>query len=184
MAIASRFVTAEEFEAMTDLPPGRYDLVRGEIIQMSPAGWKHGKVALRVGQLLGNFLEREQLGDAYGAETGFVLSVEPPIVLAPDAAFVRKDRLHLVQREEGFFPGYPDLAVEIISPSDRPTPVMTKVFEYLEAGTPLVWVVDPEDQTVMVFDHLGSGRKLVPGDTLDGGDVLPGFSVPVEHLFA
>ncbi|MEO6596904.1 MAG: Uma2 family endonuclease [Planctomycetota bacterium] len=160
----------------------RHELVRGELRRMSAAAPLHGFVAMRIGRHLANFVEEHSLGAVFAAETGFVLERNPDTVLAPDVAFVRQERL---PREfaPGFFPGPPDLAVEVPSPRDSHGDVQEKVLSWLQHGARLVWVVDPKPRRVTVYRTTRDVLVLGAGDPLDGGDVVPGFTVSVEALF-
>lgn len=178
--VATGSFTVEDLARLDD-GAARYDLIRGELIKMNPAGFRHGNIALRIGRYLDEFVEKNRLGMAAGAETGFKLG--PDTVLAPDAAFVRTDRLPPESDWDGFIPVAPDLVVEIVSPSDRARYVMDKVMEYLDAGVRLVWIVEPRRRTVAVYRADHAGRVLTKSDTLDGEDVLPGFSLAVSELF-
>ena len=140
-------------------------------------------IALRMGGLLLDFVESRGLGVVLGAETGFRIASNPDTVRAPDVAVIRNQGIG-GGLPDGFFPGAPDLAVEVLSPNDRAGDVLAKVQDWLNAGTAAVWVVDPKTQTVTIY---GADRKaaiLTSTDTLSGGDLLPGFSVPVADLFA
>ena len=181
MATAQPITTAEQLFQAPDL--GRCELLRGELIMMSPAGSKHGMIALRIGRLLSDFVEPRGLGIILGAETGFRVASNPDTVLAPDAAFIRSraDRRRICPT--AIFPGPPDLAVEVLSPNDRAGEVLAKVQDWLSAGCAGVWVVDPKSQTVTVY---GADRKaaiLTAGESLTGGELLPGFSTPVAGIF-
>ena len=123
------------------------------------------------------------LGETYLAETGFHLETDPDHVLAPDVAFVTKEREEALPNEDGYFRGPPDLAVEVISPSDRYTEVAWKVEEWLAAGVRMVVVVNPRNHTVQT--HTPDGvTELTEADTLDGGDVVPGWRMPVADIFS
>lgn len=178
--VTTKLITVEELEQIPEV--GRYDLIRGELITMTPAGGGHGRVALKIGSRLLEYVEREQLGHCYAAETGFVLQRDPDVVLAPDASFVRTERLS-AEPVEGFIEGFPDLAVEVLSPSESSAHAQEKVVEYLEAGTRLVWVVERRRRTVMVYRADHSALLLLKNDHLDGEDVLPGFSIRVGEIF-
>jgi Uma2 family endonuclease len=160
---------------------GRCELIRGELRMMSPSNPEHGVLAARLARAIGNHVEAEHLGAYFGAETGFQLSENPDTVRAPDAAFVRSGRPAASSR--GFYPGAPDLAVEVLSPDDRPGYVREKVAEWLEAGTRAVWVVDPRNRTVTVQEPRRRPKHLGDADTLLGGRVLPGFEMPVAAIF-
>lgn len=173
--------TAEDLERLED-DGYRYDLIRGELITMSPAGARHGKIAAEIAWHLRTYTRQNPIGDVYGAETGFRLARGPDVVLGPDAAFVRAERLPPEAEQDRFLALAPDLAVEIVSPSDRARYVLDKVMEYLDAGVRLVWVVDPRRRTVTEYHPDGTARILRETDVLGGGDVLPGFQVPVAEL--
>jgi Uma2 family endonuclease len=179
MAQAERWVTADELERMPE-DGSRRELVRGELRRMSPAGARHGRIALRVGQPLCRHVDHERLGVAFGAETGFRLSDDT--VRAPDAAFVFADRSDAANAV-GFFPGAPDLAVEVTSPHDSYSAVQDKVLDWLDAGTRLVLVVDPERCAVTVHRARDDVRVLTDDDVIDGADVVPGWRLPLPELF-
>ena len=120
----------------------------------------------------------------YAAETGFLLEQDPDTVQAPDIAFVRRERIEKAGRVEGYWIGAPDLAVEVLSPSDTVRRIEGKVAEWLESGSRLVWVVSPKMHTVTVYRSLTEIVVLTEKDTLDGGDVVPGFQIPIAEIFA
>lgn len=160
----------------------RHELVRGELRRMSAAAPLHGLVAARVTRYLASFVDERSLGAVLTNDTGFLLEHRPDTVLAPDVAFVRQDRLP-AEFAPGFFPGPPDLAVEVTSPCDSWGEVQEKALSWLEHGTRLVWIVDPKAKRVTVYRGLRDVVVLGPADTLDGGEVVPGFAVAVAALF-
>ncbi len=158
------------------------ELVNGEII-MVPAGAEHGYIAVRLISALDAFVRTTRLGAIFDSGTGFWMVSGN--CRAPDASFVRKERLAGSKRPpKGFFHGAPDLAVEILSPNDTIEGIHGKLLEYFENGTALVWVVNPEEQTVLVYHAPQPDQLLRPGMTLDGERLLPGFSLAVGELFA
>jgi Uma2 family endonuclease len=161
----------------------RYELVKGELRKMSPAGYRHGQIVIRFAWRLAQYVETNHLGAVYAAETGFLLASNPDTVRAPDVAFVSQKRIEQVRDSEGYWPGAPDLAVEVVSPSDTYTKVEEKVLEWLKAGTRMVLVIDPRTRTVTVYRALNDVTILTEKDTFDGGDVVPGWSVKVDTLF-
>lgn len=175
-------VTTEEFWRLCG-DGRRRELVEGEVSELAPSGARHGQIATKVGWLLKGFVDAQGLGEVFAAETGFVLQEDPATVRAADAAFVRKERLP-DPIPEGFFPGAPDLAVEVISPGDLAQEVERKVEDYLQAGTRLAWLIYPVTQTVMVYRAPKEIRVCTREDELSGEDVLPGFKCPVAELFA
>ena len=178
----TRLMTAEDLWDLKD-DGYRYDLIRGELIRMSPAGAPHGELSLRIGASILAHVNEHQLGKAYGAETGFILARNPDVLLAPDVAFIQNSRLPPKSKRVGFMEVAPDLVVEIVSPSDLFREVHAKVMEYLARGVRLVWVVQPERQEVTVYDPDLSPVVMSMDEELDGGDVLPGFRLPLEDIF-
>jgi len=178
MALETKLVTAEELLRMAD--EGVVELIDGEIRKMSPAGGKHGRIAMKVGSSLGAYAEQRGLGETLAAETGFILRRNPDTVRAPDVAFVRKDRWN---DPDGYFAGPPDLLVEVISPNDSYTEVSAKVIEWLQAGAQLVIVIDPARQSAEIHRSLTKFDRVDINGSLDGGAVVPGWTLPLRDLF-
>lgn len=181
-AVTQPILTAEQLLTFED-DGYRYDLIRGELHRMSPTGFEHGQVAAAIGAILRAFVHGRGLGVVVGAETGFVLARDPDVVLAPDAAYVRADRLPPKDQRHGYLTLAPDLVVEVVSPSDRQSYVTDKVMEYLDAGSPMVWVVDPRRRVVIQYQGDRTGRIIREPEPLDGGAVLPGFRVSLNEVF-
>ncbi len=179
MPMAAAITTAEALLRAGDI--GRCELVRGKLVMMVPAGADHGRVANMLAYRLTGFVTARQLGTVFAAETGFLLSHDPDTVRAPDVSFVRAGRTPVPVR--GFYPGAPDLAVEVLSPDDRPGYVREKVAEWLEAGAAEVWVVDPQARTVAVHRAGGKPVAFAESEVIRGGDLLPGFELPVAAIF-
>jgi Uma2 family endonuclease len=178
---ATQPVTAQE---LSTLPTGsRYALVQGELRKMPPAGGEHGGIAMHVGASLYQSVTAQDLGRVYAAETGFLLATNPDTVLAPDAAFVRSERLAQIADATGFIPGAPDLAVEVISPSDTYTEVEEKVVLWLHHGTRMVVTINPRRRSVTVYRPDRPVLFLSEQDELSGDDVVPGWSIRVHDLF-
>lgn len=179
---ATKLMTAEE---LADLPEDsfRYELVRGELIRMSPAGGLHGRIEAQCAMYMTIHVRENNLGTVFAGDTGFVLARDPDIVRGPDIAFVRADRLPPEEQLEGFLELAPDLVVEVISPSDRVSDVLEKVWEYLDAGTRLVVLVEPRRKVLLLVGPDRTARTLTADDIFDG-DVLPGFRLPVASIFA
>lgn len=175
-------LTAQDLAALPD-EGLRRELVGGHLISEPPASFGHGRVGLRILQSLQSFVEQHDLGEVVSLETGFLLARDPDTVRAPDIAFVSRETLERAGDVRGFFPGAPDLAVEVRSPSERPAEVHAKVADYLAAGTRMVWVVDPERERVSVYRSLLQPASVARDETLDGADVLPGYRVLVGDLF-
>lgn len=161
----------------------RYELVRGELTPMSPAGSRHGKIAARILSHLLLFVEKNNLGDVFAAETGFIIDTNPDTVRAPDASFVTQDRINALGEIEGFFPGAPDLAVEVISPNDPYTQVADKALDWLRAGTQMVIVIDPSKKTATIYRGFDDIVVLTESQTIQNQDLLPNWSLPLKELF-
>jgi Uma2 family endonuclease len=177
----TRPITAEELWAMPNNE--RRELVRGEVRTMAPPGFDRGAVSHNVARLIGNHVADHRLGVVVGAETGFVLARNPDVVRGADAAFVVAGRIPSSGRPTRFWEGPPDLAIEVVSPSDTLQEVEEKVDDYLAAGTRRVWVVNPKRRTVTVYRPGAQPEVLREADGLAGEDVLPGFRCPVAALF-
>ncbi len=174
--------TAEDLTSMPE-DGRRRELVNGKIIEMAPAGFEHGDVAAGIGAELRTHVHGNGLGRVLAAETGFLLSRSPDTVRAADAAFVAADRLPPPDRRAGFLEMAPDLAVEVVSPSDRAGAVLAKATAWLDAGSRAVWVVYPAARTVAVHSPGGHVQLLAGTDVVSGGDVVPGFEITVAALF-
>jgi Uma2 family endonuclease len=182
MSTRTQLGTAEELLRMPD-DGFRYELVCGELRKMPPAGHVHGRLAATLTASLVRYVTANQLGAVYAAETGFILRRNPDTVRAPDVAFIRQQRVQEVGDVAGYWPGAPDLAIEVVSPSDSYAEVEEKVFEWLEAGTLMVLVVNPRRRSVTVYRSLADIIVLTQNDALDGGDVVPGWTMPVKDIF-
>jgi Uma2 family endonuclease len=182
MPAHERLVTAEEFARIPN-DDYHYELVEGRVIRVSPPGSRHAVLITRIAMLLGQHSEANHLG-AVMAIGGFKIATDPDTVREPDIAFVRQSRIPETGIPEGYWPGPPDLAVEIRSPGDRPSEIRAKVGDYLARGVRLVWVVDPQKKAVTTHAPESSAVTLGVDDILDAGDVVPGFTCPVRRLFS
>jgi Uma2 family endonuclease len=180
MVAANQLITDTEFAEIDT--PGRHDLVDGERWSMPPVRIPHGRYATRIIVALGRFVEPLGIGEVLSGELGFVLTIDRRTILCPDAAFVRRERIPSIE-EKGIFNGAPDLAVEVISDSERPGQVQTKVARFLSAGTTLVWCVYPELKQVVVYHQEQPPRILNEGDTLTADPVISGFELPLGEYF-
>jgi Uma2 family endonuclease len=179
MATQLRTMSADELLAMPE-DGIRRELVEGELREMSPAGGDHGEVGMRLTWRLAQHVESGGLGVSYTSDTGFRLARDPDTVRCPDVSFVSQARY---VPTKGVVEGAPDLAVEIVSPTDRYDEVLDKVHDYLNAGTRMVVVVHPPKRTVTVYRPRGEISVLTENDVLEGGDVVPGWSVPLHLIF-
>lgn len=176
-------VTAEQLVEISQDDAHRYELIQGELIVMSPAGGRHGRLASRLIARLDTFAEQHSLGGTFSSETGFRLERDPDTILAPDVAFITTANLMPDRVTDSFIPGAPDLVVDVMSPSDTAARTAVKVQTWLRHGAQLVWVVEPESATVTVYRADGTLALLKSGDTLDGEQTLPGFTYPLAQLF-
>lgn len=182
MRTTTRLYTAEDLEAMGSDAP--FILIDGRLVREERAsGRRASQIAGLILTELNNFVRPRGLGEVYGADGAFILRRDPDTVLVPDAAFVRADRLPAGD-DRGFVPVAPDLAIEVLSPSNRQRQIVRKVALYLATGSQLVWVIDPDAETVTVHERDAQPRTLGEADTLDGGRVLSGFMLPLARLFA
>ena len=184
MRTLKKLFTAEE---LLHLPTTgrRLELVKGKVYEMSPAGGRHGSVAMRLGTSLSPYVRINELGEVFAAETGFILRRDPDTVRAPDVSFVAKDRLPMGELPAGYMDVVPDLAVEVVvSPSDRESEVLDKVEEWLQAGTRRFWFIRPETRSATVYSSLEEVQDLSEADSLDGAQVIPGFTCNIRDLFS
>jgi len=162
---------------------GRYELIKGVIYKLSPSGKKHGFIVSKITNIVSNYVYENKLGITTGAETGYKLSSNPDTVRAPDMAFESNERLAQCGIIEGYSTVMPDLVVEVNSPSDSHTRVIKKTQEWLKAGVKGVWVIDPDDEAVAVYNFSGQCRVFDGGDYLEGGNIIPGFKCRVSEIF-
>jgi Uma2 family endonuclease len=182
MSHDTRLFTADQLLAMAN-DGQRRELVRGELRTMSPAGGRHGRVALKLARRLGDHVERYRLGETFAAETGFLLERDPDTVRAPDVAFVSYARLGGLADELGYLPVAPDLVCEVVSPTDRWPNVQEKVLDWLAFGVATVLVVDPQSKTVWRHQSADDRRMFTAG-AIDLADVIPGLVLDVADLFS
>ena len=179
---ARSIITAEELERLS-VPGKQLELVRGQLIVREPPGTWHGGVQTTLSSLVDGHVRPRGLGRVFGQDTGFKLRSNPDTVRAPDLAFIARERIPLVPRR-GYAELAPDLVAEILSPDDRPGEVLAKIGDWLDAGTKLVWVLDPEREEARVHRQDGTISLLASDGSLDGEDVLPGFACPLREVYA
>lgn len=177
----TKLMTAEDLWEMGE--DGRFcELIRGELVCTSPASGRYGKIGVRIATLLDLHASKTKQGDVF-SEAGFILARDPYTLLVPDAAFVRAERAPSQEEQKGFLEFAPDLVVEVLSPSERPSEYTTKLVTYLNAGVTTVWYVDVEDRSITTHTTGQTPRTLTTDDEIDGGEVLPGFNTPVAAFF-
>jgi Uma2 family endonuclease len=182
MSTSTRLMTADELFVMPH-DGFRYELVKGELRKMSPAGSEHGAIIVNFTLLLAQQVKASSLGVCFGAETGFKITTDPDTVRAPDVAFVRRERVPESGIPKKFWPGAPDLAVEVMSPDDTLKEVEEKTEQWLASGTSAVWVINPKRRGVSVYRPAAEVIRLSEADELDGGEVVPGFRCNVAEIF-
>ena len=158
----------------------KYELVDGEVV-VSPASFGHGEIALKIAHIIATFLDDHPIGKVYGDNVGVIFPNGN--LRSPDAFFVRTEKLPNGKSPATFGEIIPDLAVEVLSPGDRPRQVADKIGEFLEFGVPLVWVVDPKRQTVAAYRSLSEIQQFTAQDTISAEPILPGFTCLVSRFF-
>ncbi len=180
MNVAEKLMTAEEFAQMPN-DGKKYELMDGVPVEECRPKPIHGIIQARLTRRIGNFVEEQELGEVL-VEAGVITKRDPDSVRGPDVFFVPKDQ-YVGHDLTTYLPGAPALAVEVVSEYDKPSDVDDKLNEYLAAGARQVWVVYPDTRRVVIYDANGRYKRLGINDTLEGGDVLPGFSLPLRDLF-
>jgi Uma2 family endonuclease len=178
---SGELVTADELLTLEQSGKST-ELVRGRLVVREPPGTYHGRVQSILNVLVGSYVRAHALGAVFGQDTGFKIASDPDTVRAPDLAFVDRTRVAQIPRR-GYAALAPDLAVEILSPDDRPGETLAKVAEWLEAGVRLVWVIDPDRRVAAVYRGDGSVMTVSPEAEVHGEAVLPGFSFRLSELF-
>jgi len=173
-------ITIEELMRLPD-DGYKYERVKG-VLKVSPAGHEQEDIGIWLATLLSNFVRPRKLGRVYGSNAGYRFPNGD--LRAPDVSFVRQERLPGGRSPKGFADYPPDLAVEILAPDQKLQDVAEKVGEFLDWGTPMMWVIDPDARTVTVYRSLTEVRTLGSEDVLTGEEVIPGFAVRVAELFA
>lgn len=179
MSTTTHLMTADE---LIKLPRDkyRYELVKGELLTMSPSGAEHGAVTVNLTAPLATYVKAHKLGIVFGAKTGFKLESDPDTVLAPDIGFITRDRIGALPKS--YLEIAPDLAVEVISPSERKSKVAKKTLQWLSFGVRSVWLVRPENRTVETVSHDGKKMCFCETDVLSDA-VVPGFQILVHEIF-
>ena len=171
-------------EQLFDFQPSiRCELINGKLRALPFSGWRHGETVGALLVILGHHVIDNRLGMILGANPGFIISRDPDTVRAPDIAFIARENLPASLLTSAFWPGAPDLAVEVLSPNDKTGAVDDKIRAWLTAGTKLVWIVDPQLQTVTVYRSAIDVAVKTVADELDGGNIVAGFRTPVADIF-
>ena len=177
--IAAPPVTLEEYAALPKHP--RYELVKGELVELMAAAEEHEETVMLVGHQFLTHIRPLGIGKVYGSNRGYVTGSDSPATSRmPDVSFVSNARLNQPELAGMLYDGAPDLAVEILSESNTPAEIAQKIAEYLNAGGKAVWVIDIDARTLTV--HTPHAPPLTLTDTVDGADYLPGFACPVVNL--
>ena len=182
MAQQAHAITAEELFRMPD-DGYRYELVAGRLRKVTPAGSLHGAIGLRLAVAIGAHVDEHRLGVVFSADTGFKLARDPDTVRAPDVAFVSRARIPAAGIPTGYWIGPPDLAVEVLSPTDVRSEIADKIQEYLQGGVIQVWFVEPAARRATIHRPNAEPETLGEHETIVGGDLLPGFQYPLSRLF-
>lgn len=175
-------MTARELFRLPGVNSKHAELIAGVLRVGEPSGSQSSWVSLRIAMFLGVYVMEHDLGELTSEAGGYILKHNPDTVRAPDVAFVKRARLPVSGFTPYFFDGAPDLAVEVLSLSDRPKAVRAKVSDYLETGTQLIWVVDPQRRVVIVHRPGAAPEVVTEHGTLDGEGVVPGFRLAVVKI--
>jgi len=182
LPLRDRELTVEDLYVMSD-DGFTYELQAGMLVSEPAPGFRHGRITAAIAELLRAHVRKQRLGVVLAGDSGFVLARKPDTVRGPDVAFVSRERFERSGDTVRAFAGAPDLAVEVLSPSNTPAAMHAKVADYLAAGTRRVWVVAPEAQSVTVYASLLEPHRLAEDEMLEGDDVVPGFRVCVREIF-
>jgi len=177
---APALITAEELLRM-HIPGKQVELVRGRLVVKEPPGYLHGAIEARLAYELMQYARTHDLGQVLVGDAGFKIATDPDTVRGPDIAFIARERVP-EPRPAGYASFAPTLVVEVLSPHDRPGEILAKVGDWLEAGTHLIWVIDPERRLARVYRQDGTESLLEGHDALQGEDVLPGFSCQLAAI--
>ncbi len=179
MSTQKTLLTADQFFDFCCKNDGRYELVDGEVVKLSPARRRHGRTAINIGTAFNLYSRQRGIGYAE-VEVGYIVRQWPDTVRAPDVSFVLNDS---DEYDDGFVPGAPDIAVEVVSPSNTAAEIERKIGEYLAAGSQRVWVVYSANRRVIIHHPDGTTFTYTRDDVITDEELLPGFSLPLSEIF-
>ncbi len=183
MSTETTLITAEEFRRLANLE-GKYELVRGEVVEMNRPGWEHSYVCNKVGRIVGNFAEQHGLGRAVSNDGGIVTERNPDTVRGPDVAYFSFARLPAEERPTGYPIVLPEVVFEVLSPDDRTVRVLRKVNEYLEAGVSCVVLLDPQDRDIAIHRPGGGHVELSNDDVVVIPEISQDFRILAREFFS
>jgi Uma2 family endonuclease len=178
--VTTKLLTAQDLWNMGD-DGERYELIRGELVEVTPPNATHGRILITIARLIDNYVHEHRLGRLYGGDVGVIVERELQTVLGPDFCYFVADRVPVV--EPVYFQTPPDLTIEIVSPRNAAREIERKIGMYLNFGVRQVWIVYPSKRQVVVHSPTESPRTLHADDELTGGDILPGLTIPVSSIF-
>jgi Uma2 family endonuclease len=183
MSTSTALTTAEEFLLLPDEDGFRHELINGEVIRMPSPGYPHGRIVVRLTAPLAQFVWDHGLGEVLN-DAGWKLTSSPDTVLGPDISFITKQRLKQGPPIiEGYWDGPPDLAVEVLSPSERPGMVQARILSLFGYGVKQLWIVNPKHSTVVVYRSPSDSITFSGSDELEADDILPGFRISLDRIF-
>lgn len=181
--VSTKPTTVEEYQLLPDPTDGtRLELHKGEVVAVSRPNWEHGEIAINIGFLIKQFLKSKPIGRV-ATESGVITERGPDTLRGPDVSFMSKERMPLDKRMNEYASVTPDLCVEVLSPSNTRAELNEKMAEYFSTGARMIWVVDPDERSVTIYEQPDEGRVFKGRSTLSGGQVLPGFICTVTELF-
>jgi Uma2 family endonuclease len=182
-SIVQATMNADEFWELPEKPDVRFELVDGEVVEVPGSSMKHVAIVALIFSTLQRFVREVRIGQAFPDGLAYLLQKNPDTIRIPDVSVVPGDRLPESGPTDGYSTIVPSLTVEVVSPGNSALELRRRTRDYLEAGVSIVWVVWPEERSISVYRGSMTPVELTADDTLDGGDVLPGFSVKVADLF-
>lgn len=184
MAISTKpALTADEFWELPEKQGARFELVDGEAVEMPGSTMRHSALVATIFSLLRAYVLENQLGQVFPDGLSYLLRRDPDTIRIPDVSFIPRERLPPDGPQESYADIVPGLVVEVVSPGNSAAELRRRTRDYVDAGVAQVWIVWPDDRTVSAYAGSMTPTELTSEDTLEGGDVLPGFSVPVADLF-